>query len=471
MGAVLKGAGPQEPRRTFERWQETVSGHCQPWEAEAVAAWQALPAWLGAAFGDYEAAAQRLAGDIGALEVPAQIDSPLLRTLVNAMSGVLLVVSTPQVARPRVIAANREFRRLFDLIADELVGRDLAEAMDRVGIDAGPALAIPIGGSYEAPAVRDGASERVLAISRRPLLRVATVAAVGPADVTLSAWQFDDITTTRRTEHALHSAREQALVASRAKSEFLANMSHELRTPLNTIIGFSEIMRAELFGSLGNPRYKEYVTHIETAGENLLKVIGDILDLSKAEAGKYVLEEQVIDIAGAIEEVCTGEHIQAERAGLKLMQDLAPEPLFMQGDERALKQILLNLLSNSFKFTPTGGMVTCRSVALPVGAIAIEVQDTGVGIPEEYLHRVLDPVATSVAAGRTSLSRQAAGSGGLGLAVVRVLADLHDAHVTVRSQAGRGTSIRIAFPAWRTISRAEASAARLQKAVPPVART
>ncbi len=433
------------PRRSFAEWRETVIGRSHPWEDEAVASWQALPVWLASGAGGYRAAADRLGADIATIGRPDRAEVMLVRALLNALGGLVVVGTGPRAdgaGGPAVVATNRDFRRTFDVVPDELTGLPISAAFDRVGIDGSLLAALPVGGSAEL-IVATETGERVLDVRHRALIQLVTPEAA----FAYSAWLFEDVTRARRVEHALQSARDQALIASRSKSEFLARMSHELRTPLNAIIGFSEIMRAELFGQLGNPRYREYVHHIETSGEHMLGVLGDILDLSKVEAGRYVLEEQQLDLGELVEAVCVIEGDQAERAGVRLMQDLSRSPLHLQGDARAIRQMLLNLLSNSFKFTPEGGMVTCRTLALPDGAIAMEVQDTGVGIAEEHLHRILDPY---VQVGR-SLTRKTTGTG-LGLAVVRVLADLHDARVDVRSQAGRGTALRITFPAWRTIA-------------------
>ena len=436
------GKAALTPRRSFQRWRETVVGHCRPWEPEVVAAWQALPSWLGAAFGGYGAAALRLAEDLAVLMPPDRFDEPFLRALLNAVSGTLLVTSEGPGGSGEVLVTNRDFRQIFRVAPDELIGRTLGEALALVGLPQPHIPELPPGGTLEATVLTAGRGERIIEISHRPLLRVCR----GGIDRSFAAWMFEDITRGRRVEQALQSARDQAVVASRAKTEFLANMSHELRTPLNAIIGFSEIMRAELFGALGSAKYREYVRNIQTSGEHLLAVIGEVLDISKVEAGHYVLEEQVFNLITLVEDICVLESDQAERAGVKLMQDVAAPEIHVQCDERALKQILLNLLSNSFKFTPAGGMVTCRVLLLPSGGVALEVQDTGIGIPEEHLHRVLDPFIQV----RDRHARKSAGTG-LGLSLVRVLAVLHGGRVTVNSQPGRGTAIRVSLPPWRAM--------------------
>ena len=432
---------PDAPDAAFAQWRETVVGHCRPWEPETVVAWQGLPPWLAGAFGSHGAAAIRLIDDLSALPPPASFDELFLRALLNAGAGKLVVVRDGNDGEPGVLLANRDFRNLFGVVPDVLIGRPVAEVLSAVGLSDPAIAALAPGGDIEATVITPGFGERNIRVSRRPLLRIDS----GGSERSFAAWVFDDVTRTRRVEAALRSAREQAVVASRAKTEFLAHMSHELRTPLNTIIGFTEIMRAELFGALGSAKYREYVRNIQTSGESLLAVIRNVLDISRVEAGHYVLEEQVIDLAAVLQSVCTDETAHAERAGLRLMQEAAARSMPIQADERAIRQMLVNLLSNSFKFTPAGGMVTCRALILPTGGAAIVVQDTGIGMPEDFLNRVLDPFVP------VGVRQPRKPGGGLGLALVRVLAELHGGRVSVSSNARRGTAIRIALPAWRSL--------------------
>ncbi len=432
------------PRSSFALWRETVIGQCRPWEPDARAAWLAFPAWLACAYGSYTTAGQHLHANLTALRTATRLDEPLLQALLNTMAGTLLTRSgTGGGSDNEVVASNRAFRRAFGVTPEQLVGHSIADALAGIGLHDPQYARLCPGHSAEARLVSAELGERIFDVVHQPMMRLKSPG----YDTLYAAWVFEDRTQVRRSEQALRSARDQAMLASRAKSEFLANMSHEMRTPLNAIIGFSEIMRAELFGALGSPRYRDYIKNIESAGEHLLKIIGDILDISKVEAGKYVLEEHILDLGSLIDEVCRLEQGEAERSGLKLMQDMAPGRLLLQGDERALRQILLNLLSNSFKFTPAGGVVTCRTLRAPDHAVTLEVQDTGPGIPEDYLQQVLEPY---VQVARPMFARRDAGTG-LGLSVVRVLSDLHEARLTVTSQPGRGSLFRINFPSWRSV--------------------
>ncbi len=448
------GADPGIP---FAHWRERVVGHCRPWEPEAVAAWQSLPAWLGSAFGSYGATALRLIEDLSTLMAPSRLDEPFLRALLNAVTGMLVVGGGGVGAAAEVQVANRDFRQLFGaapdalfgaapdalfgVVPDALLGRPVGEVLASIGLGDPAIAALAPGAAIEATVVTAGFGERDILISRQPLLRLGS-----GQERDYSAWTFEDVSPARRVEAALRSAREQAVIASRGKAEFLSRMSHALRTPLNTIIGFSEIMRAELFGALGSAKYKEYVRNIQSSGESLLAVIRNLLEVSKVETGHYVLEEQAVDLVALLRGVCLAEHEQAQRAGVRLMQEVAARQMPIHADGRAIRQILLNLLSNSFKFTPAGGMVTCRALMLPTGGVALEVRDTGIGMPEDFLNRAFEPAGQ----GRDRQSRKQAG-GGLGLALVRALAELHGGRVTIASHASRGTAIRVGLPAWRTM--------------------
>ena len=424
-------------------WHETVVGHCRSWEPEAVAVWQGLPAALHSPGGD----GHSLAADLAALMPPFGTNEPLLRALLGAVSGMLVVGGDGPGTAPVVQVVSRDFRRVFGIGPDPFTGQPIDAILTAVGLDAAAITAPPNTApdiDIEAALITPGGGERTLLITRRPLLRYGN--ASGEREYT--AWAFSDITPARRLEAALGSAREQASIVSHAMTAFVAQMSHELRTPLNTIIGFSEIMRAELFGALGSAKYKEYARNIQTSGESLLAVIRKLLDISKVQAGHYVVAEQRIDLAFVVHTVCRVESEQAERAGVKLMVEVTARQMPIQADDHAVSQMLVNLLSNSFKFTPAGGMVTCRALTLPNGGLALEVLDTGVGMPQDYIDRALAPTAPV----GVRQPRKAAAGSGRGLALVRHLAELHGGQMTVTSHPRRGTAIRIALPAWRTIS-------------------
>lgn len=249
-----------------------------------------------------------------------------------------------------------------------------------------------------------------------------------------------DISERKEQEQALVSARDVAEEASRAKSRFLANMSHELRTPLNAIIGFSEVMTHEMFGPIGAARYLEYAKLIHESGGHLLALINGILDMSKIEAGKFELQEEIFDFEQDAEQALRFVRLQAERKGVALQMTVAPGAKSIFADRRALKQILLNLLANAVKFTPRGGDIWIAA-AREGDAIELAVADTGIGIPEGDLHRLGVPFEQ--AHGPQILVTEGTG---LGLSLVRALAMLHGGEMRIQSRQGEGTTVRVKLP-------------------------
>ncbi|MBY0562905.1 MAG: PAS domain-containing sensor histidine kinase [Hyphomonadaceae bacterium] len=235
-----------------------------------------------------------------------------------------------------------------------------------------------------------------------------------------------------------HEERQKAEEASRAKSTFLANMSHELRTPLNAIIGFSEIMSKELFGPIGNNQYKQYSTDIFDSGNHLLELINDILDMAKIEAGRLTLSPRPLDPMVAIEQAVRLTKRKAEEKGLQIVIDAVDLPE-IAADHRAVKQILLNLLSNALKFTDQGAiMVHARGNAQ---GLTLRVVDTGCGIPPEHLPRLARPFEQV----ERELTRNKSGTG-LGLALTKSLTEMHGGKLSIQSEVGRGTIVTVTLP-------------------------
>ncbi|WP_445501807.1 PAS domain-containing sensor histidine kinase [Microvirga sp. G4-2] len=232
----------------------------------------------------------------------------------------------------------------------------------------------------------------------------------------------------------------QAESANRAKSEFLANMSHELRTPLNAIIGFAEVMQSGIFGSLGSEKYEEYCADIRSSGEYLLSVINDILDMSRIEAGRTTLKKQPLEVHASIQRALRLVSEQTKAKNLAVSVDVNPEDIVVPADERALHQILVNLLQNATKFTSEGGCITVRT-RLAGGAVNIYVEDNGIGIPDHALHKIGQPFEQV----ETEFSKSYKGSG-LGLAIARSLAELHGGSLRIKSQEGLGTIVLVHLP-------------------------
>ena len=248
----------------------------------------------------------------------------------------------------------------------------------------------------------------------------------------------------QRHEEVQRRAHQQAEAANRAKSEFLANMSHELRTPLNAILGFSEVLMREMAGPLGQPRYREYATDIHDSGRHLLAVINDILDLSKIEAGRVELIDGEIEVGPLAHKAARLLAERAEQADIEIRLLSEPDLPILIADERLVRQALLNLLSNAVKFTPRGGRVEiCLSLASD-GTLCVRVRDTGIGIAESDLKRVLTPFSQV----ESTLTRNYQGTG-LGLPLTKSFVEMHGGSLELKSSLGDGTEVTLRFPAER----------------------
>ena len=253
----------------------------------------------------------------------------------------------------------------------------------------------------------------------------------------------------QRAKETSDRARERTKAASRAKPTFLANMSHELRTPLNAILGFSEIIKTRAFGE-SIDQYAEYGSYIHGSGQHLLTLINDILDLAKIEAGRMTLREDDVDIVRLIEDCVEMMNVRAQQAGVKLAITVESGFPLVYADERALRQIIVNLLSNSIKFTPLGGVITSFAKRSVDGRPSFGVSDTGIGIAPEDYRRVFE----SFGQGRHD-AVQADKSTGLGLPIVKGLAEAHGGTVLLDSEPGRGTTVTVLLPTTRVRVRSE----------------
>jgi two-component system cell cycle sensor histidine kinase PleC len=241
-------------------------------------------------------------------------------------------------------------------------------------------------------------------------------------------------------------ARHRAEAANKAKSQFLATMSHELRTPLNAILGFSEVMKTELFGPMENTTYREYAGNILESGRHLLHLINEILDLTRIESGRYELHEESVRLADIVEECVRLLKLRAENKGIQLVTALEPDLPVVWVDERAMRQICLNLASNALKFTPKGGRVTIAAGEIADGRQYLSVRDNGPGIPEDEIPKVLQ------AFGQGTLAlKNAEGGTGLGLAIVQNLIDIHGGTFELKSELRKGTMATIYLPTYRAL--------------------
>jgi two-component system, cell cycle sensor histidine kinase PleC len=248
-------------------------------------------------------------------------------------------------------------------------------------------------------------------------------------------------------------ARRRAETANLAKSRFLATMSHELRTPLNAILGFSEVMKGELFGSHAVSSYKEYSNDIHASGRHLLMLINEILDLSRIEAGRFDLKEEAVALPHLVEDCRHLLGLRAKKRQITVETAVEPDLPRIWADERAIRQVILNLLSNAIKFTPQGGTIKIRIGWTASGGQYVALRDSGPGIPDDEIPIVMSSF------GRGALAQKNAEEGsGLGLPIVKGLVELHGGSFTLKSKLREGTEVIVIFPPERVMD-----------ALPPVA--
>lgn len=258
-----------------------------------------------------------------------------------------------------------------------------------------------------------------------------------------------DVTQQAQIAQQLEQATKEAEAANRAKSEFLSTMSHELRTPLNAVIGFSEVIAEQMFGSVGSPKYIEYANDIQASGRHLLDMINDILDISRIEAGQLDLADEPVVLTDVVAQAMNIMEERARRANVRITTILSPGLPCMHGDRRAMTQILLNLLSNAIKFTPDGGSVEIVAARNNQGGVNVSVTDTGVGIPAKDIQTLMQPF--SQASNQTAARESGTG---LGLYLVKRLMEEQDGAFTLESEEGSGSKATITVPAQRLLEAA-----------------
>jgi signal transduction histidine kinase len=371
--------------------------------------------------------------------------SSLLRTVLVNMAQAILVLDADLNLR----LWSERIHKIFPFPRERLwIGRPIADLIrERAG-------------EHCEAAEQRIAALREAAALRRPLVREFALSSGAIIEARLVPMpdggllcSYLDITERRQAEAALLRAKEEAELASRSKSEFLANMSHELRTPLNAIIGFTEILKSELFGPLGHERYRGYATDIHDSGQLLLRLVNDILDVAKIEAGKAELFEEPVAIVDVIDSCLRLVRERMQARGLYLTRMIPSNLPLVQGDERRLKQIVINLLSNAVKFTPAGGHITVRA-AVEDGGFVIAIEDTGIGIAAEDIDKALNRFGQI----DSRLQRKHEGTG-LGLPLTKSITELHGGRLRLDSASGAGTKVTVWLPPERILGAPDAAAA------------
>jgi PAS domain S-box-containing protein len=372
----------------------------------------------------------------------------------------------------RIESENHELRAILDTATDGVLvldraGRVLsanrsAEAL--FGYDAADFTEITLGDLFAPESRRSvldylerlarGAAAGILEPGREAIGRVRqgglvpiylTIGRIEDGDKLCAVLR--DITAWKRTEEELINARQQAERASTAKSEFLAKISHEIRTPLNAIIGFSEVMMDERFGAIENERYRQYLKDIHASGGHLISLLNDLLDLSKIEAGKLELTFVSVNLNDLVQQCVAIMQEEANKERVIIRTSLPANLPPIVADARSVRQIALNLLSNSIKFTGAGGQVIVSTAINDDNEVVLRVRDTGVGMSEKELQTALEPfrqLATS--------ARWGSSGTGLGLPITKALSEANHARFRITSQVADGTLVEVAFPATRMLT-------------------
>lgn len=409
------------------------------------------------------------------------LEAMLIGALGTALLGSVMRVLRRAQERlvPRLTAAEKTYRAFFDH-AIEGIFRTAPEGRY---IDANPALARIYG--YDSPAAlmegltdiagqlyneagrrevfrellqtNDVVSDFVSEISRRDGSRIwisenARAVRDWTGRLVFYEGTVADVSAKIEAEQALRRALRAAERANEMKSAFLAAMSHELKTPLNAVLGFAEMLKAEMRGPIGHDAYREYAIHIHESGTRLLEIINNVLDITRLQASALTLERHTVAFAPLAEAaIAEASAVAGEVSPVGL--EIAPELPAVDADPVRLKQVLLHLLSNAFKFTPAGGAVRMRAQVADGGVVVIAVADTGIGMAPDQIVAALEPFHQL----DSSLARRFEGTG-LGLALTKALVELHGGTLAIESREGEGTTVTVRLAAAATPARAAAAA-------------
>lgn len=370
-------------------------------------------------------------------EAAAKASESRLSGILDVTSDAIIMIDKDQ----RVSMFNKGSEKIFGHVAGNVIGQPLDILI--------PETFRVVHGEHIAKFDRSQDASRPMS-ERKEIFGLRKDGTDFPAEASITKLELNgetvfsvilrDITEGKQAENTLRTALLNAEFANKAKSEFLATMSHELRTPLNAIIGFSEMLSGQYFGALGSEKYVEYAGDIGTSGEHLLHLINDLLDLSVIEAGGYQLHKKSLNFQRIAADCVPMIAEEARRKGIVYTSDVPDNLPTINADRRALKQVVLNILSNAIKFTSEGGKINLKASASN-DALIIEVRDTGVGISENKISNLTEPFVR----GEPDPHKAQEGAG-LGLAIVKSLVDLHDGDLAIKSEVGVGTAVMVTLP-------------------------
>jgi PAS domain S-box-containing protein len=364
-------------------------------------------------------------------ELRVQENESLVRSVIENSPSMIAIRDL----EARILIANKAFADVVDRPVDDLRGRgvlDLYPASHAKGILDYHREVIETGETIVREVQIPTSQGEITVLTMRFPIRDAA------GDVAMVGMTSTDITDRKTMEVDLRSAVERAEAASSAKSAFLARMSHELRTPLNAIIGFSEVIDQEVFGPLGNSKYREYVGDIVKSASFLLNLVNDLLDMTRIEADQLDLSFVSCELNGAVSEAIRLIDRTVHEKRLTFINQITPDALMVMADRRALHQVLINLLSNASKFTPEEGRIVVGAGPVAGGMASIWISDSGVGMPTDMVERAVEPFTTSAMGSEPS---QPAEGVGLGLAIVKGIVEAHGGDLVIESEVGQGSRV------------------------------
>jgi PAS domain S-box-containing protein len=365
----------------------------------------------------------------------AETQSRELKTVLDTATDGVVVIEPDG----RIVSANRSAEALFGYDATELTARSFADLFVPDSRAAALGYLASLGHAGLGGLINEGREFTGQVRQGGAIPLFMTLGRIADDSERVCA-VFRDITPWKKAENDLNATLREAERASAAKSDFLAKVSHEIRTPLNSILGFSEVMLEERFGPIGNERYREYLKDIRASGEHVVSLLNDLLDLAKIEAGKLDLSLASLNLNEVVQGAVTRMQPQANRERIIIRTSLSPTLPPLVADARSLRQMTLNLLSNSIKFTGAGGQVIVSTAQSSDAEVVLRVRDTGIGMDEKELGIALEPFRQLATA-----SRWGSDGTGLGLPLTKALAEANRARFTITSKVGDGTLVEVAF--------------------------